>query len=171
MPDVYVAVGSNIRRRSSIKKGMRMLHEQYGKLDFSPVYETKAVGFKGAPFYNFVVKFVTDEAPEQIAKNMKLIEHECGRSPRGPKFHARTLDLDLLLYGDLQQDKGKIQLPRAEIFKYAFVLEPLAEMVPDLVCPGKRKSFAQLWSSYQEKNTLEPVRLLDWVPIRASLLS
>jgi len=169
--DVFVSVGSNIRRRSSIKKGMALLHALYGDLEFSAVRETKAVGFNGEPFYNFVVRFQTTASPESICQSMKDIEVECGRSRKGPKFNARTLDLDLLLYDDLQIDEDKLQLPRDEIFKYSFVLQPLAELVPNMQCPGRDQTFAQLWSAFQADIQVDPSKLLDWVPIKASLLT
>ena len=171
MADVFVSVGSNIRRRSSIKKGMRLLHELYGPLTFSAVRETKAVGFKGDPFYNLVVRFQTNATAESICQRMKDIEAECGRSRRGIKFNARTLDLDLLLYDDLQIDTDKLQLPRDEIFKYSFVLQPLAELIPTAVCPGRTETFAELWASLQKEMPADGAKLVDWQPIRASLLT
>jgi len=169
--DIFVSVGSNIRRRSSIRKGMLLLYKLYGRLEFSAVRETKAVGFNGAPFYNFVVRFKTDDLPKSICLNMKDIEVECGRSRKGPKFNARTLDLDLLLYDDLQIETDTLQLPRDEIFKYSFVLQPLSELVPEMECPGTEQTFSQLWSAFQRDMNPDASKLLDWAPIRASLLT
>ncbi len=171
MPMVYVSVGSNIRRRSSIKLGMRALYEQYGRLSVSSVYETDAVGFSGDPFYNFVVAFETDETPLNIQQFMKQTEINCGRKRDGRKYNPRTLDMDLLLYGDLQIESDELQLPRDEIFKYAFVLEPLAELAPELICPGKKQSFKQLWIDYQSTQEWDKATLVDWNPIKAKMLA
>jgi len=171
MPMVYVSVGSNIRRRSSIKSGMRALYEEYGVLSVSSVYETDAVGFSGDPFYTFVVAFDTEDKPMQIQQVMKKIEINCGRKRDGRKYNPRTLDMDLLLYGNLQIESTSLQLPRDEIFKYAFVLEPLAELAPKLVCPGKNRSFRQLWKDYQRTRDWQPARIVDWDPVRANMLA
>ncbi len=171
MPMAYVSVGSNIRRRSSIKAGMRSLFEEYGQLSLSSVYETDAVGFSGDPFYNFVVAFETEDTPTRIQRVMKQIEVNCGRKRDGRKNNPRTLDMDLLLYGDLQIESDSLQLPRDEIFKYAFVLEPLAELVPTLVCPGKNQTLKALWKAYQRKQDWQPASIVDWDPVRANMLA
>jgi len=75
------------------------------------------------------------------------MEFAFGRSADSQKFSARTLDLDLLLYGDTIIDDGSLQIPRADITRYAFVLEPLAEIAPLLKHPQLQKSYAELWEA------------------------
>lgn len=171
MTIAYVSVGSNIRRRSSIKAGMRALFERYGPLTVSSVYETEAVGFDGDPFYNFVVAFDTEDSPLEIQTCMKQIEIDCGRKRDGRKYNPRTLDMDLLLYGNLQLDSESLQVPRDEIFKYTFVLEPLAEMVPELVCPGRKQTFAQLWQDYQRQHKPAQASIVEWDPVKPKMLA
>lgn len=171
MPVVYVSVGSNIRRRSSIKAGMRALFELYGPLAVSSVYETEAVGFSGDPFYNFVVAFETEDSPSQIQRCMKQIEINCGRKRDGRKNNPRTLDMDLLLYGNLQLESKTLQVPRDEIFKYAFVLQPLAELAPELGCPGRKQTFKQLWQDYQQQHQPAKASIVEWDPVRSKMLA
>lgn len=165
MPRVFVSVGSNVRRRSSIKAGMRALYACYGQLILSPVYETDSVGFDGKPFYNFVVGFDTEDKPLSIVKKMKSIELLCGRQRDGNKNSPRTLDLDLLLYGNLQIESDNLQLPRDEIFKYAFVLQPLADVIPNQLCPGEKQTFRQLWRAYKQRQQPAAATMLDWNPV------
>ncbi len=77
---------------------------------------------------------------------------EHGRVHGGNKFEARTLDLDLVLYGDLILSEGRLQIPRDEITRYAFVLEPLAEVSPDLRHPETNIRYAELWENFDKSN-------------------
>lgn len=155
---VYISLGSNIERESNTRAGVRALYEQYGELILSSVYESEAVGFEGDSFYNMVIALKTDETVEQVAQRLRQIEEDYGRDRSGPKFSSRTLDLDLLLYGELVLDEPGLQIPRDEILHRAFVLWPLAEVAPDLKHPVTGKSYAQLWFEFDKsKERLKPV--------------
>lgn len=163
MNRAFLSVGSNIRRRRSIKTGLRALYDRYGPLRCSPVYETAAVGFRGPTFYNLVVSFVTVDAPSTVVDFTKTVELACGREPRPEKFHSRTLDLDLLLYGD--RISKRPPLPRPDIFAFAFVLQPLAELAPDRICPGRDQTFSELWAHSPLRATNMTSRCVDWLPV------
>ncbi len=86
-----------------------------------------------------------------------------GRSRDSQKFSARTLDLDLVLYGDLIINDGRLQIPRTEIEYYAFVLEPLAEIAPDLEHPIRKINYKTLWAQF-DKSALQQTRIHpDWL--------
>lgn len=146
MNRVYVGVGSNIDNERNIRQGIIALKERFGKLDISPVYESEPVGFQGKNFYNLVVGFDTCESPEQVAASLRDIESSFGRNRKKGKI-SRTLDLDLLLIGDLVLDGDDLQVPRMDILNYAFVLKPLAELDGDRVHPVEKHSFRELWNS------------------------
>ncbi len=93
-----------------------------------------------------------------MAKILRQIELDHGRTRDSRKYAARTLDLDLILYGDLIISDGRLQIPRDEIERYAFVLEPLAEIAPDLLHPISKKSYAQLWEAF-DKSDLKQQKL------------
>ena len=160
MPQVYLSLGSNIDREQSIRRGVEQLAEQFGVLEISTVYESAAVGFEGDAFYNLVVGFQSECPWEQIQQQLRQIEEENGRARGSEKFAPRTLDIDLLIYGELDLQSQGIDLPRAEIFKYAFVLRPLAEIAPEACHPQTGESYHQLWQQFDaEQQPLWPAPL------------
>ncbi len=157
MPTCYISIGSNIEREKNIKSSLTALETQFGSLKISSIYESEPVGFIGAPFYNLIVKFESDLEVTLVAQQLRQIELDHGRERNSQKFSARTLDLDLILYGNLISHNEKLQIPRAEIEKYAFVLEPLAEIAPNAIHPINGKSYQQLWDNFDKSNLQQQV--------------
>lgn len=149
MPRVYLSVGSNVDRVANIQAAARALRGHYGQLDMSAVYESRAVGFEGNDFYNLVIGFDTETGPRAVAGTLKSIEDRQGRSRAAPRFSDRTLDLDLILYGDLVTREEGLSLPRPEVLEHAFVLRPLAEIAGNEVHPVANKTYEQLWSAFE----------------------
>jgi len=147
MAQVYVSIGSNIERERNIDSALQALAATYGELQQSSVYESAAVGFDSAPFYNLVVAFRTDASPQSVQETLHRIEDSQGRS-RTTALAARTLDLDLLLYDDLVIQAGKLVLPRSDIDRYAFVLGPLAEIAGKRRHPVTGIRYADMWSAF-----------------------
>ncbi len=164
MPEVFVSIGSNIDRERSISAGIDELWKRYGILRLSSVYETEAVGFEGEPFYNLVAAFRSDDAPGEINAFFKQIEQAQGRDPGDPKFAPRTLDIDLILYGDHIIDQPGLKLPRDEIDRYAFVLEPLAEIEPQMRYPGREQTFGEMWEQAVAGGKMQPAKKVEWMP-------
>jgi 2-amino-4-hydroxy-6-hydroxymethyldihydropteridine diphosphokinase len=147
----WLSIGSNLDREQSIRGGVRDLRAAYGELTLSPVYETVAVGFSGAPFLNLVAGIDTDESVGAINARLRAIEDGHGRL-RGPdKFAPRTLDIDLLTWGEAVGTIDGYELPRDEILKYAFVLGPLAEVAPQARHPLSGRRYADLWRELGEQ--------------------
>ncbi len=166
MPQVFVGVGSNVKRDASIRAGVADLRAHYGELLLSSVYESEAVGFAGDAFYNLVVAFDTPDSIDTVADVLAAIEDRNGRRRGSEKFTPRTLDLDLLLYADEIISSERFHVPRDEILRYAFVLWPLAEMAPDLIHPQVGKSFTQLWEKFDKDGpALRPVPFSWQAPI------
>jgi 2-amino-4-hydroxy-6-hydroxymethyldihydropteridine diphosphokinase len=149
MPRVYVSVGSNIDREQNIRGALCDLRAVWGKLVCSRVYETPAFGFAGDPFYNLVVGFDTADPIDRVANELARIEAAHGRLREGlPRYSSRTLDLDILLYGDLVRHDSGFDVPRGEILERNYVLGPLAEIAPALKHPEKGETFAALWQRH-----------------------
>jgi 2-amino-4-hydroxy-6-hydroxymethyldihydropteridine diphosphokinase len=155
---IYISLGSNINREKNTRAGVAALKQAFGKLTLSAVYESASVGFEGDAFYNMVISCEVDTPVHKTNKILQKIEDDNGRDRSGPRFSSRTLDLDLLLYDDLQLNEKGLKLPRDEILKNAFVLWPLAEIAPDLKHPETRSSYAELWSAFDKtKESINPV--------------
>ena len=168
MPRVWVSVGSNIERERHIRAALEDLRERFGELVISPVYETESVGFAGDPFYNLVVGFDSELPPGQLHALLRTIEARHGRERSGGKFASRTLDLDLLTYGDAVTDEGGKALPRDEILRYAFILAPLADVAGGERHPELGETYRSLWQRYalREREGLRRLDDPDW--LRAS---
>ncbi|WP_295887641.1 2-amino-4-hydroxy-6-hydroxymethyldihydropteridine diphosphokinase [uncultured Thiohalocapsa sp.] len=156
----WISVGSNVDRKRSIRGAVADLRRHFGGLVISPVYETAAVGFEGDAFYNLVVGMDSDQSVAAINQTLRDIEDAHGRV-RGPKkFAPRTLDLDLLTWGDAAGTIDGCALPRDEILKYAFVLKPLADVAPTERHPETGQTYAALWEQMaQDTGTLGRVPL------------
>ena len=131
MPRVYLSIGSNIEKEKHIRAGLRELAARYSPLTLSNVYESEAIGFEGDNFYNLVAGFDTGESLDVLCATLHAIEQRCGRVRNGVRFGPRTLDLDVLLYGDQILHDAAHNIPHSDIGNYACILQPLAEIAPD----------------------------------------
>ena len=164
MPNGYISIGSNIDKDKNILISLQELERHFGKLTISSVYESEPVGFTGDTFYNLIVGFNSELAVKEVAKQLRQIELDNGRTRDSQKFSARTLDLDLILYDDLILNDGRLQIPRDEIERYAFVLEPLAEIAPTLKHPISHLSYAELWEKFDKTNLKQKRVTPAWRP-------
>lgn len=148
MPQVYVAAGSNVEPERHLAMAARELERQFGAVRFSPWYRNAAVGFEGEDFINFVAGFPTELAVGEVLARLHAIEALCGRPREAPRWAPRSMDLDVLLYGDLICQEPHLKLPRPDLLKRAYMLGPLAVLAPDLVHPTERQTIGALWRSF-----------------------
>lgn len=144
MSRVYLSLGSNIDSHANIRAGLDDLARELGHIDLSPVYESRAVGFDGGNFLNLVAGFDSDRRVAELADICHRIEAAHGRLRGAKKFASRTLDIDILTHGDAVGCVDGVMLPRAEILKYAFVLQPLADLAGDERHPGLQQTYREL---------------------------
>ncbi len=160
MTRAWLSLGSNIDREHNIRAAVAALAEAYGPLRLSQVYESEAVGFAGDPFYNMVVGLDTTQEVTSLVGRLHDIEQAQGRVRGADRFAPRTLDIDLLTYGDRVMREPGIQLPRDEITRFAFVLLPLSEVAGDERHPLTGKSYRELWQLFDKTTQpLWPVEL------------
>ncbi len=160
MTRVYVSFGSNVDRERHLRDGLRDLRDVFGAVELSPVYESAAVGFAGEPFLNFVAAFETAADVDAVDAVLSRIEEAHGRVRGEERFAPRTLDIDLLLYGDSVVRRPGLSVPRDEILRYAFVLRPLADLAGDELHPVLRRSYRELWGAFDDPaQTLTPVAM------------
>lgn len=158
MPRVYVSIGSNVDREENIRSAVRALRNRFGAVQLSSIYRSRAVGFDGDDFYNLVAAFDTKESLEAIHRALGDIEHAHGRKRTSERFSPRTLDIDILLYGDLIQH-GDIDVPREELTRSSYILRPLAELAPDVSHPETGERFGQMWERHRTKQELVRIPL------------
>jgi len=142
MPDVFVGAGSNIEPQRHLRWALDELRQHFGKLRDSDVYRSPAYGFEGPDFLNMVVAFESGEHVDDVENVLSDLENECGRQA-GDRSGSRTLDLDLLLFGD--RIDATRRLPRTDILIYPFVLRPLTDLAPERVHPVTGRTMQSAW--------------------------
>jgi 2-amino-4-hydroxy-6-hydroxymethyldihydropteridine diphosphokinase len=143
---VYLSLGSNLGdRERNLEQAIDLLAEAGLRiLRRSHIYETEPQDVRDQPwFLNLVVEAETDLFPKQLLARLQQIERQLGRkrsTPKGP----RTIDIDILLYGDSVIETDELVVPHPRLPERRFVLEPLAELAPDLRHPVTRRSIGEL---------------------------
>ena len=161
MAKIYISLGSNVEREHYVGAGLIALQQAFGDINVSSLFESEAIGFAGAAFYNLVVAVDTLLSFEDVATLLKKIEFAHGRSIKAKKYSPRTLDLDLLLYNNVIAQKPA-QIPRDEILTNAFVLWPLSELAGELAHPVNKKTYRQLWQEYDQSSQKLRKVPLNW---------
>ncbi|NNC41520.1 MAG: 2-amino-4-hydroxy-6-hydroxymethyldihydropteridine diphosphokinase [Acidimicrobiia bacterium] len=142
MPRAAIGLGSNLGDRTRLIQNAVSAIAQCGhSIRMSSLYETDPIGGPDqGPYLNAVVTIETDLPPVTLLERCFEIERSAGRE-RGDRWGPRTLDLDLLLYGDAAIDEEGLTVPHPRMTERRFVLEPLIEVWPDAVLPdGTRLS-------------------------------
>jgi 2-amino-4-hydroxy-6-hydroxymethyldihydropteridine diphosphokinase len=144
----YVSLGSNLgNREQHLCAAFAALRALRGVRDVvaSRVYETDPVGpGRQGAYLNAAARLATDLAPRALLERLLAIERREGRARSGVRNEPRTLDLDLLAYGERVIEEPELVVPHPRIAERPFVLEPLRDLAPDLVLPGARAPVAAL---------------------------
>ncbi len=158
MVRAWISIGSNIDPHTNVSGALAMIREEYGNLRLSPLYKTAAVGFKASPFLNLVAGIDTPATATELIRRLSEIEAKFGRTRTSERFSSRTLDLDLLTYGDQVLNASGKTLPREDITKYAFVLKPLADVAPEERHPVSGRTYAEIWDNFEgDRSGLQPI--------------
>jgi 2-amino-4-hydroxy-6-hydroxymethyldihydropteridine diphosphokinase len=145
---VFVAAGSNVDAVRNLRLAAHEMQRAFGKVDFSPAYRNAAVGFEGEDFINYVAGFDTTRSVDEVIDELQRIEGLCGRTRDAPKWAPRSMDLDILLFGDLVIDRPGLVLPRPDLLRRPYMLGPLADTASAIVHPTARESIAVLWARF-----------------------
>jgi 2-amino-4-hydroxy-6-hydroxymethyldihydropteridine diphosphokinase len=142
-----IGLGSNIGEREAMMRDAITALRQLGEVrTVSRFYETDPVGYTDQPkFLNAAVLLETELEPLALLHTLLEVERAAGRDRSvGPPKGPRTLDLDLLLYGDSILSSAELTLPHPEMHQRRFVLQPLAEIAPRMVHPVLGKTIGEL---------------------------
>lgn len=149
--EVLLGLGSNQNASENLALGIERLRRDYEVTAVSPWYQSPAMGFSGPDFINLVVvlEFKSDSYPSvgQLVSELKNIEYEFGRPQDAVKYSSRSLDIDLLMFGQHCGEFDGIALPRSDIWQYAFVIRPLLDIRPQKLCPKSGEPIAHYWPS------------------------
>lgn len=162
MTTVLLSLGSNLQPQQHLHAAVAALRKRFGEIAVSPAYRTAAVGFDGPAFLNNAVALDTDLPLEALDAWLHALEDAHGRDRSGPRFSDRTLDIDVVFYGDLiVEGPGHLRIPRPEL-KHAFVIKPLADIAPGFVDPVSGLTLAALWRAHAQRD--EVFEVVELVP-------
>lgn len=158
----FIAVGSNVDPERNVADALELLGRHLRIVAVSNFYHTPALGPAGRPdFLNGVVEIETELKPLELKRQVLLeVEDALGRERGDDRNAPRTIDLDLVLYGDVVSDEAGIVLPAPEILERAFVALPLLELEPDLVLPGAIRPLHELAAGLSSEQ-MEPAELFN----------
>ena len=138
MSTLYLSLGTNLGdRRQNLKSALELIGSKVGTVvSASDIIETDPWGFESPnPFLNTVVKVETDLKPLEVLDVTQEIEQQLGRATKSVngEYHDRLIDIDILLYDDLVMDTPELTIPHPLMYERKFVMEPLAQIAPELV--------------------------------------
>ncbi|MGO2131716.1 MAG: 2-amino-4-hydroxy-6-hydroxymethyldihydropteridine diphosphokinase [Halomonas sp.] len=155
---VILSIGSNVQPRQNIAACLDALLQTFGDMSVSRLYESQPVGLRhgetSANFYNLVVALTSDWPVGQLQAHFKALEKKQGRQQDSHSKQdkqtsiVQPLDLDLLSVGQLVGCHDGVELPRKDILHHAFVLRPLAELLPAQRHPLTQRRYAELWQDF-----------------------
>ena len=148
MTRVFVAAGSNVDVERNLRLASHELVKTFGKVEFSPAYQNVAAGFEGDDFINFVAAFDTELPVRAVVAELQRIEGLCGRERDAPKWAPRSMDLDILLFGDRVCDEPGLVLPRPDLLRRAYMLGPMADIGGEVIHPLEQRTISDLWQHF-----------------------
>jgi 2-amino-4-hydroxy-6-hydroxymethyldihydropteridine diphosphokinase len=166
--EVYVGLGSNLGdREANLRRAVLALREVVAIESVSSIWLTEPVGFRDQPaFYNAVLRGRSALDPRPLLGALLTVERSMGRErgvdavPMGP----RPIDLDLLVYDDLQLDEPGLVLPHPRMRERSFVLAPLAEIAPQLRVGTEPRTVTEMLEGLTESEAVERLDLESWPP-------
>ncbi len=151
MTRAFLSLGSNIEPEKNILEAVKLLAKHVKILKTSTVYLTKPLGRKSDPsFYNCVIKIETDIEPLKLKTDiLRVIEKKLGRKRSTDKYVPRTIDIDIILYGNAVYSTDDVVIPDPNITERPFLAIPLCEIEPDLTLPGLNVSISEVASKFR----------------------
>ncbi|HRS06644.1 MAG TPA: 2-amino-4-hydroxy-6-hydroxymethyldihydropteridine diphosphokinase, partial [Candidatus Ratteibacteria bacterium] len=155
MADIFIGLGSNLgNRKKNIEKAIKKMAEHIQIIKVSPLYKTTPQeGVSGNWFFNGVIYGKTSLTPMKLLKFLQSIEEDLGRPINHKKNTARTIDLDILFYGNKIIKNKTLTIPHPKILEREFVIHGLSEVNKRFVHPLIKKTMAQIWKEFNNAGT------------------
>lgn len=152
---VFILTGSNLGDRERLLEKAELKLEEIPGLEViatSAIYGSEAQNMKGEnpPFLNQCVMVEYEYLPDELLDGLEAIERELGRKTKGQRL-ARTIDLDILLFGDEIISTDRLTVPHKDLLKRPFAMVPLLQLDPDIVHPAKKKAVAEFLTDRQRR--------------------
>ncbi len=163
MTRAYISIGSNVSPESNIRSAISSLSHMFGALEVSPIYRSPAQGFEGPDFLNLAVAIETEMSARQLKMALADVETRFGREREVAKFSDRTMDLDLLIYGNEIVSDNDFEIPRPEIKEYAHVLVPLTDLAANEKHPLSGRSYLEINQDMQARDPAQFTALTEVV--------
>jgi 2-amino-4-hydroxy-6-hydroxymethyldihydropteridine diphosphokinase len=158
---LLVAAGSNVDPERNLRTAIDLLAVRYPGLRCSRAWRNAAVGFAGEDFVNLALAFTTTDDVHEVIRHLQAAEAACGRARNAPKWAPRSMDLDILLYGDTVLEEPGLTLPRPDLVRRPYMLKPAAELEPQLRHPTDGRTLAELWAAFDP--AAHPMQEVDLV--------
>ncbi len=147
---LVLCIGSNENAAVNIRRTLTELERRYGPLRCSNAYRSAAMGFDGADFLNLAALTETDEAVPDAVSWLKQLELRLGRVPDKPSFSSRPIDIDVFVPGAADGAHGSLTISHREVLDSAFILCPLAELLPDHKLAPDGPDLVELWTRFDK---------------------
>lgn len=148
--NVLLSLGSNVDAHRHITGAIMTIRSHFSAVVISPIYQTNAVGFHGPPFLNLAIQLNTSYAFTDLVAWIRALEKEHGRQRQAARLADRSLDVDIIFYGDqIIHEENLPQVPRLELDQ-SFVLKPLVDIAPDFCDPITGKTLMELWLEHPD---------------------
>ena len=159
--DCFLSLGSNMgKRKENIERAIRMLDKSsdISLLSISRIYESKAMyNTQMDNFYNGVVRIKTSLSPDHLLRYTKDIENQLGRKRSKKRYSPRTIDIDILCYGDKIIHSEELTIPHPHIKERKFVLKPWSDIDSDYIIANENRKIKELLDTTTDKSTLKKI--------------